>query len=189
MDLTELEGAILGIVASRQPCSAYEVRRRFERSPTWGWSSSKGAIYPAVRRLIGRKLLEAVQANRGEQRSEQLQLSELGERALAGWILAFSEGMGGAPVDPLRTRVSYLAALSVDEQFAFLDRAEREVLLALDATWQMPIDPSARARWALEASRLGVRMQVEAKLAWLRAVRELIPPPEQQAAEHRPALV
>jgi hypothetical protein len=82
--------------------------------------------------------------------------------------------MGGAPVDPLRTRVSYLAALTAEERVGFLDRAERDVRAALDETGRAQPDPEARHRWALEASRLGVRMQIEAKLAWLQRIRESI---------------
>lgn len=174
MGLTELEGAILGIVASRQPCSAYVVRQRFEKSPTWGWSSSKGAIYPAVRRMIVRGLLTVIPLNRGEQRSDQLELSDSGQRALASWVLTYTESMGGAPIDPLRTRVSYLAALTIDERTEFLDRTERDVRRALNAATQSHPDPKARDSWALEASRLGVRMQIEAKLAWLQAIRGIV---------------
>src|SRR3712207_1221428 len=103
MAVTELEGVIIGIVASREPCSTYVVRQRFEQSPTWGWSSSKGAIYPAVRRLIARGLLAAKREERGRQTSELLSVSEAGRAALVEWICSIGSDMGGAPVDPIRT--------------------------------------------------------------------------------------
>jgi hypothetical protein len=67
-----------------------------------------------------------------------------------------------------------LAALTPYERIEFLDRAERHVRAALQQTFQTGPDPEARNLWALKASRLGVRMQIEAKLAWLQAIRELV---------------
>ncbi len=167
MEVTELEGAILGIVAGRQPCSAYAVRRRFERSPTWGWSSSKGGIYPAIKRLLSRNFLTATPSREG-QRSAQLELSEEGRRALTRWIESISSEMACAPVDPIRTRVNYLFAVPRDRRRKFLDRASREVAAALEAASVMQTDDHAKDGWSLAAGRLGLRMQLEAKLSWLR---------------------
>lgn len=173
MSLSELEGVILGIVSTRQPCTAYAVRSRFEQSPTWGWSSSKGAIYPAISRLIGRAVLESRPAEKGRRKSEMLFLTTKGEGELQVWVSSIREEMGGAPVDPIRTRVNYLAALPIGERQAFLDQCEEAAIAALKrATGTVP-DPDAQNRWTLHATALGVQMQIEAKLRWLRIVREL----------------
>lgn len=173
MAATELEGVILGIIASRQPCSAYVVRQRFEKSPTWGWSKSKGAIYPAVARLVARGYIAAEQVTENGRSKELLSLTDLGRVALAAWIDDFGDGMGGAPVDPIRTRVNYLAFLPPAQRHAFLDRAERAARDALiQATLSVP-DTHAKERWTLHATALGVQMQIKAKISWLRAVRKL----------------
>lgn len=173
MSVTELEGVILGIVSSRQPCSAYVIRRRFEESPTWGWSKSKGAIYPAVSRLISRGSLAAEQASVGRRQKELLTLTELGRGDLIQWINAIPTEMGGAPVDPIRTRVNYLGNLNPAERNQFLERAERAARDALMRSTLVVPDPEAAEAWTLHATALGVQMQIKAKIEWLRAVRKL----------------
>lgn len=172
--LTELEGAILGVVSTREPCSAYVVRRRFERTPTWGWSTSRGAIYPAVKRLIGKNLLRS-EGTASARRTDLLSLTDHGREALRSWLLGIAAPMGYIPIDPLRTRVSYLAALDGTERTRFLDEGEAYIARALEVALESPTDPDVVDRWALEASRLGLRMQLEAKLAWWRAVRAIVP--------------
>lgn len=173
MAATELEGVILGIISSRQPCSAWAVRRRFEESPTWGWSKSKGAIYPAIARLKTRGCLTAERVVEGHRDRDLLSLTDTGSRELTEWISTFGEEMGGAPVDPIRTRVNYLAVLPLNQRRAFLDRAEAAARDALvKATMALP-DPRAANRWTLHATALGILMQIKAKIEWLEAVRQL----------------
>lgn len=176
MSLTELEGVILGIIASRQPCSLYVVRSRFERSPTWGWSSSKGAIYSAARRLIARGLVDASPYMNGRRKSELVELTDGGRQALRGWVLNLARGTGSAPIDPIRTRISYLASLDPAERLDFIERALEETQRALEVAISSQPDPQAPDRWALEATWLGVRIQIEAKRAWLVQVRDLMRP-------------
>lgn len=171
MPLSELEGVILGIVSTREPCSAYVVRQRFERSPTWGWSSSKGSIYPAIARLKSRSLLAGEPAQGDRRNTELLRITASGRQALQEWIGAVGMEMGGVPVDPIRTRVNYLAALPLSERRAFLDRCEHAAFEALARASTAVPDPQARNRWTLHATALGILMQVETKLRWLRAIR------------------
>ncbi len=171
--LTELEGVILGIVSSRQPCSAYVVRQRFEASPTWGWSKSKGAIYPAVSRLVLRGSLTTERVRDGGRYKELLSLTREGRQELIDWIGSISSSMGGAPVDPIRTRVNYLGNLRPEDRDRFLADAETVARDALaKATLTLP-DSEAVDAWTLHATALGVLMQIKAKIDWLRAVREL----------------
>jgi DNA-binding PadR family transcriptional regulator len=173
MAVTELEGVILGIVSSRQPCPAYVVRQRFAASPTWGWSNSKGAIYPAVSRLVARGYLASERATADRRQKGLLNLTDAGQAELVSWLKAIVPEMGGAPVDPLRTRVNYLANLTPRERHQFLDRAEAAARDALmKATVALP-DPNASDLWTLHATALGVLLQTKAKLDWIQAVRRL----------------
>ncbi len=171
--VTELEGVILGIVWSRQPCSPYAVLSRFRASPTWGWSSSTGAIYPAIRRLKARGLLDHRPDLASNRKAELLSLSEKGLSALRTWIASVTEEMGSPGIDPIRTKINYLAALAPTERDAFLDRAEQVTRLRLDLVRKAPIDLAAVDNWTLKATHLGVESQLEARLNWLRLVRQL----------------
>ncbi len=54
---TVLSLAILGLISQR-PCSGYDLRKTFATTPMGHFSSSPGAIYPALKRLDERKLVE-----------------------------------------------------------------------------------------------------------------------------------
>ena len=172
-EVTELEGVILGIVWSRQPCSPYVVLSRFQRSPTWGWSSSTGAIYPAIRRLKARGLLDHRRDSTGRRKSELLSLSTEGAAVLRAWISNLTEEMGSAGIDPIRARVNYLAALEPGARSKFLDRAEEITRSRLELARASKGDPEAKQGWTLIATASAVVHQLEARLNWLRELREL----------------
>ena len=56
-DLSELEGAVLGLIWRQGPLTAHAVRSVFAGSPTPYFSGSEGSIYAVVRRLEGRGLI------------------------------------------------------------------------------------------------------------------------------------
>jgi DNA-binding PadR family transcriptional regulator len=172
--VTELEGVILGIVWSREPCSSYVVLSRFQRSPTWGWSSSTGAIYPAIRRLKARGLIDHRSDPTGKRRSEALSLSAQGAAVLRSWISNLTEEMGSAGIDPVRARVNYLAALEPDARASFLDRAEEVTRSRLELARASKADPEAKQNWTMEATMAGLAHQLEARLRWLKDLRELV---------------
>lgn len=165
---------ILGIVWSRQPCSPYVVLSRFQQSPTWGWSSSTGSIYPAIRRLKARGLLDHRSESTGRRRSEILSLSQEGSAALESWLSNLTEEMGSAGIDPIRARVNYLPALSPADRAEFLDRAEAVTRSRLALAHSRLADPDARQNWGLEATTSGLVHQLEARLLWLRELRQIL---------------
>lgn len=172
--VTELEGVILGIVWSREPCSPYVILTRFQQSPTWGWSSSTGAIYPAIRRLKQRGLLDSRPEPGSKRNAALLSLTGSGRRALRDWISALSEEMGSASVDPIRTRVNYLAALDAAGRQAFLQRAEAITRSRLRLIHESPVDQSATDSWTLQATSRGLTLQLEARLKWLAELRKML---------------
>lgn len=63
--------AILGLIASR-PLSGYDLRKLFRITPMGHFSTSPGAIYPALRRLKQRGLIRGKVKNKGTLRPKQL---------------------------------------------------------------------------------------------------------------------
>jgi len=175
--VTELEGVILGIVASRQPCSTYAVLSRFRNSPSSRWSSSTGAIYPAIRRLKDRGFLSASEESRGNRRSQHLSLSDKGRSILHDWVTNLTEEMGSAAPDPICMRVTYLAALTPTEQLQFIDRAEEITRGRLELAHAYRGDPEAKGSWTFQASARGAIKALEARLEWLGELRALLPRP------------
>ncbi len=127
--LTELEGAALGMIATDGPCTPYRVRQFFRKSPSPYWSGSAGAIYPLVRRLEKQKLITAQPFPTGKRAASAYRTTEKGQRQLSQWIIdsGTSERTSGVPMDPLRTRVRFLAALSPDQQRKFLRSAQAQL--------------------------------------------------------------
>lgn len=165
---------ILGIVWSRQPCSPYVVLSRFRRSPSWRWSSSTGAIYPAIRRLKSRGLLDHRGANTGNRKSELLSLSSSGDAMLREWISNLTEEMGSAGADPICMRVAYLASLKPQARIQFIDRAEEVTQSRLELAREYRGDAEARQSWTFQASTLGLISLLEARLRWLQALRKIV---------------
>jgi len=122
--LTELEGAVLGAVWQHGPCTPYRVRRVFLDSPSPYWSGSAGAIYPLMLRLERRGLI-ASRAGPVRRRASRLyRVAPPGLRQFRAWLgPPWSAVVAGVPADPLRTRVSFLAALRPAARARFLKEA------------------------------------------------------------------
>jgi DNA-binding PadR family transcriptional regulator len=122
--LSELEGAVLGVVWADGPCTAYAVRRTFKDSLSPQWSGSAGAIYPLLDRLRQRGLLRS-KRRPGDRRGGRLwRPTAAGLRALRQWLAPpLPDWVIGVPVDALRTRLQFLGALSPARRAAFLQDA------------------------------------------------------------------
>jgi DNA-binding PadR family transcriptional regulator len=170
--LTELESCALALIQRLQPCSAYQVRLVFGRSPTTEWSASAGSIYPVIRRLMGLGLVKARKVANHGQRRRDLTVTAVGGQAVRGWIATLAPWTARATWDPIRTRVYFLDSLpSERERTDFLARAEeltRTMIRELRSFEAVERDTSEPDYLAT----LAARFQLEARLKWLRRVRE-----------------
>lgn len=173
--MTELEGAVLGTIWRRGKITAYEVRKRIMSSPTYAWSSSKGAIYPAIDRLTKAGYLKAVSTD-GARAAKILTVTRPGEAALRDWVEHLEVWMGDATADPVRTRINHLAVLTPKQRRAYIEEAERLCRTALQRLADYaPTPPPASDQWAFDAAMLGAKMEIEARIGWLEAVRDALP--------------
>ncbi len=99
--LTDLEGAALAEIASRSKATSYAIAQAFSHSPSEYWSGSAGAVYPLVKRLAERGLLEPSPATTGMRARIDYRITPQGHSALEDWLLDArrASGMG---FDPLR---------------------------------------------------------------------------------------
>jgi len=173
-ELSELEGATLGIVWDIQPCTAYAIRRVFLTSPSPSWSGSAGAIYPLVERLSKRGLVVSEAFRTGRRPGRQYTITPAGLETLRAWIgPPIQPWVSGVPVDSLRTRVRFLAALPPGKRDRFLADALAGIDIAIRA-----VDRDARLRLAEKnvmghAVGRGALLTLRARRAWLREVRAL----------------
>lgn len=161
--VTEHEGLLLSLVARRQPVTAYQLFKMHEQSPVISINSSKGQLYPAIRRLKERRLLEARTITGDARGAEELCLTDDGHSALGAWVKSLDDSHIVLD-DPLRTRVPLLDVLSREEQLEWIARAKALVKARL----AMVEDYDHSAPNAFQQFAQAGAMQVlRAKMEWL----------------------
>lgn len=128
--LTTLEYALLGLVGT-SPMTGYDVHKVFATTPLAHFSSSPGAIYPALRRLAHIGLLEARLDTARETRPRRVySLTRIGEDALDTWLhqpVTRDELIRGAGAPILRFALAG-GRLTRDEILAYLETYRKAVV-------------------------------------------------------------
>ena len=130
-NISVLGFALLGLIRHK-PSSGYDLRKTFAETAMGSFSSSPGAIYPALERLVNRGLIEGeVEEGSGLRRRRIYRLTPLGDRELKQWLSQpvtrdeVIRGMG-----ELMLRFAFMEqALGADEAISFL----RKLRVELDA--------------------------------------------------------
>ena len=127
--LTNLEYALLGLIGI-SPMTGYDIHKLFETTPFGHFSSSPGAIYPALNRLARRSLLRTSLDKKKEARPRRIYaLTKTGEEVLSAWLrqpVTRDEliRMSGAPI----LRFNFAKdRLSIEEILTYLEGYHRVV--------------------------------------------------------------
>ena len=165
--LTELESCALADIWRMQPCSTYDIRQNFARSPSSSWSDSAGSIYPVIARLIKLKLVQT-RKRRGDARGRRdLSVTAAGLQSIQSWISNLEPWTGQATADPIRTRAHFLASLPTTKACDdFLNLAEA---LTADAISHVSVYAETERITSHIAYMVGVGAlrELEARKAWL----------------------
>lgn len=121
--LTDDEGALLALLTRAQPATAYQLLRICAQSPVTNFGTSKGKVYPLIRRLKSKGLMAAHPVSGDARGSEWLVSTDQGVEAVRCWIKGIKPGHL-LPEDAFRTRMQSLHLLSNDEQWDWLSNAE-----------------------------------------------------------------
>jgi DNA-binding PadR family transcriptional regulator len=92
--LTPFEHVLLGLVCL-SPASGYDLKHTFASTPAGAYQPSSGALYPALRRLEAKALIQAKppdSATRSARRRRVYESTGAGQTAHLAWL--------GAPVEP-----------------------------------------------------------------------------------------
>lgn len=168
--LTTLEYALLGLVGM-SPMTGYDVHKVFATTPLAHFSSSPGAIYPALRRLAHIGLLEARLDTAKEARPRRVfSLTDAGERALDTWLhqsVTREELIRGAGAPVLRFSLAG-GRLSREEILTYLETYQEVVAAYLKELYdcaELTTGPdNLHGRLSLH---LGIRGS-ESELEWTR---------------------
>jgi len=122
---TTLSYALLGLV-HEEPRTGYDIRKIFQTTPMCHYSSSPGAIYPALKRLEKQGLITGeVNQTHALRPKRVFGLTAAGTESLLGWLaLEISADDAIWRLDELMLRFAF-------HSFLGSDRATREFLRAL----------------------------------------------------------
>jgi len=124
--LTDHEGTFLSLVLRIQPTTAYQVTKVYEESPVSNFNTSKGKIYPLIRRLAEHGLIERREVPGDRRGTEELFCTEAGEAAVRAWARQIRDTHVLLD-DPLRTKVQSFGLLSHAEQLAWVVEAKQRL--------------------------------------------------------------
>jgi DNA-binding PadR family transcriptional regulator len=155
--LTDLEGAVLGYIASAGAVTSYAVAREFAASPSEFWSGSAGAVYPLMQRLAAAGLLTGESSAQGRRRATWYTVTPTGHAEFKRWLLDIDRA-AGMGFDPLRTRLGFMDLVSDAERRRFLDAVARRTAARASG------DELTADAQSLHLNKSWFRM----RLAWLR---------------------
>jgi DNA-binding PadR family transcriptional regulator len=179
--LTEDEGTFLALLIRVQPATAYQLSKIYAESPVSNYGTSKGKIYPLIRRLSERGLLKSRPVEGDARGSERLECTARGREALRGWVKDIRPGYLLLE-DPLRTMVQSFDVLTPDEQAEWIERtrsALQQKLEELEAYGSTVFVPHKDAVHDNAVSSLRTR------LAWLDRLEDSLQRERRSAAPRR----
>jgi DNA-binding PadR family transcriptional regulator len=113
-----------------EPATGYQLAKIYEDSPVSNFGTSKGKIYPLIRRLKERRLL-ASRALSDARNTEVLRSTARGREAVRKWVKHIKPAYA-LPEDALRTMVQSFELLSKDEQLEWIANARTVLEAKLD---------------------------------------------------------
>ncbi len=82
---------ILGLLNISEPMSGYEIKSFVDRSTRFFWAASYGQIYPELRSLAEKGLVEGASRPSGGRKRVEYRLTETGREELRAWLSAEPE--------------------------------------------------------------------------------------------------
>jgi DNA-binding PadR family transcriptional regulator len=133
--LTDDEGAFLALVIRVEPATAYQLSKIYAESPVSNFGTSKGKIYPLIRRMKARKLLASEAVAEDRRGSELLRSTAAGRKAVRRWVMEIRP-THLLPEDPLRTKLQSFDLLAPEEQREWVAQARAALAEKLDEVEQ-----------------------------------------------------
>ena len=128
--LTDDEGTFLSLLVRLEPATAYQLSKVYADSPVSNFGTSKGKIYPLIRRLKERGFIESSLVQDDGRGSEQLSATGRGRDAVKCWVKDVRSNHLLLE-DPLRTKVQSFGLLTTAEQLAWIAEARMALWVKL----------------------------------------------------------
>jgi DNA-binding PadR family transcriptional regulator len=160
--LTELEGAILTEIGYRQKHTAFKVRQAFKTSASSYWQGSAGSVYPAIKRLVEKGLVQA-KASGDARGTQSLRLTTAGQTTLTAWVLDV-EATVSIGTDPFRLRAGLWQILNVADQIAHAERLTTSTRKAITSLEKYRANQD---QYEAVQADLAIELQ-QLRLAWIK---------------------
>lgn len=129
LSLTHAEAIALMTAYRFGPMTTYRLRRMYAEALVASYSNSTGTVYPLVRRLAGRGLLEMRPIEGSKRGAETIVCTEAGRRALRAWVLDLGKEEG-ILADTARTKLTCFNLLTPEERIAWVERLQQVLVQA-----------------------------------------------------------
>lgn len=129
--LTDDEATFLALLTRAEPATAYQLSKIYETSPISSFGTSKGKIYPLVRRLTDWGMVRGKTVPGDQRGSEMLRCTAKGRTAVRNWIKHIKPAHFLLE-DPLRTMVQSFNLLDENEQLQWVASARAGLVDQLD---------------------------------------------------------
>jgi DNA-binding PadR family transcriptional regulator len=179
--MTELEACVLAVVCQQGPITAYQLRKRFERSPTSSWRASTGSIYPLIKRLHRQGLVQMSQVPADRRGTKMLVASRAGKARVRDWLTVLPSWIGDPTEDPIRTRLLFLDLMEPDTGSAAVAEMLRMTRAAIEAMDESIASPDTSPLERI--GREGARAMLIARRDWLISVGKHLAQAERREAE------
>lgn len=161
--LTDNEAMLLALVARAQPITAYQIAKAYDLSPVSNFNTSKGKIYPIIKRLKARGLVLAEEIAGDARGTERLSCTAAGLDEVRAWVMRI------APADllledPLRSKVQSFDLLSADQRVAWARRARDGLLEKMAELDEYRHNVTTPFHFLVEANAMA---SIQVRLSWL----------------------
>lgn len=130
-DLSDHEGALLAEVLRRQPVTAYRIAKLYSMDPVTSFNSSKGQVYPMIRRFAEGGLVEGSSVSGDGRGTEKWHCTKKGEEAVRRWARQV-KASHLLLEDPLRTKIMSFDLLSDEERVQWILEAKEKLAAKLE---------------------------------------------------------
>ena len=121
--MTDDEGTFLPLLPRVRRTAAYQLSKIYTESRVSNFGTSKGKVYPLIRRLNARRLLAAKSVSGDGRGTEELECTAAGTKAARQWVKQIWPTYF-LPEDPLRIKVQSFDLLSRDRQIEWIVEAK-----------------------------------------------------------------
>lgn len=164
--LTDDEGTFLSLLVRVGPSTAYQLSKIYSDSPVSNFGTSKGKIYPMIRRLRSQGLLRSKPVEGDRRRSELLESTAAGIEAVRHWVKQVRPHHILLD-DPLRTKVQSFELLTPREQLEWINHAETALVEKLEELDRYAAEVDVPFKEFVHANAVS---STQTRLDWLRSL-------------------